>query len=103
MHKPPQIEVDASSVGVALLIGQAELAIPTLGNGDPARFVMISVNIESVVAVKVGLAGVDSDTDPHFYMNLSSGPIVINVTGQKAIDFTATEVGVAIVIPLSNQ
>ncbi len=108
MHKTlvPQFETDASSVDVTLVDGQAELAIPTLSDGDPARFVMISVQtaiIGTPVTFKVGLAGVDSGTDPHGVISSNSGPLIINVTGQKAIDFTCSEGGTAYVVPLSNQ
>ncbi len=103
MHLVPQFDFDNDATEATLIAGTTEFTIPLLGDGNPCRYLLLSVDIETPVVFKVGLAGVDSGTNPHGVINLSGGPIIINVAGQKTIDFTATGAGVAFVVPLTNQ
>lgn len=103
MHLVPQFDTSSANTTATLINGTTEFTIPSFGDSEPPRYVLISVDIDTPVFFKVGLVGVDAGTDPHGCISLSSGPIIINVAGATTIDFNAGGAGNAVVAPLANQ
>jgi hypothetical protein len=99
----PQFDPTNAATTAALIAGPTEFTIPALGSGEPAKYIALSVDVDTPVVFKVGLAGVDSGVNPHGAIALGSGTLIINVAGQTTIDFTATETGEAYVVPIANQ
>lgn len=103
-HLVPQFDPGAEDTEITLVAATAqEVAIPTLTNGDKPKYVMLTTDLDEPVSCKVGIAGVDVGSHPHFILSKHSGPFIINVTGQAKIDFLSAGVNVVIMAPLSND
>lgn len=99
----PQLDTAATGTEINIIDGQVEATIPLLSTGEPARFIMLTVNILGPIIFKVGLAGVDATTHPHGCISLHAGPVFLNVSGQTTIDFDSASPGRAYITPLGNQ
>ena len=99
----PQFDPAATGTVVSLISGRTEHPIPTLSDGTPPKYVMISVPTTGPTTYRVGQTGVDEADGAHCIITRESGPQIVNVAGMAAIDFASSGIDEGIVAPLANQ
>lgn len=102
MKSPPKIiSASASRALVATVAGTVSQAIPTLPDGSRARYLMISTNIQVLIAI--GGSTVDAGVVGGVLIRPEGPPMIFDVSGQTHVSVNATGVGTCWLQALANQ